>query len=151
MELDYTLVFGTDKQMHFFSYAIISVVLGAMVLLVSNRKSMMGNICYLWMGMVAIGVIEEYRQYFLPNRSAEFLDAVANMLGVTMGLALTVLIVSMVIYRHHFMTKLLTMYGILLTPLLVGLLYMNERPFLTLKEPLKEKLRTLVAMIASSQ
>ncbi|WP_338470851.1 VanZ family protein [Niallia sp. XMNu-256] len=147
VELDYSLVFGIDKQMHFFSYSLISVVLGTLVLMVSDRKSMIQNISLLWMGLVAVGVIEEYRQYFLPNRSAELLDAVANLIGVTSGLAIPTLIFSIIVYRHQLITKLLVMYGVLLGSFLVGLLYLDERSFLTLKEPIKEKLRTLVAMI----
>ncbi|WP_428909759.1 VanZ family protein [Niallia sp. Krafla_26] len=147
MELEYSLVFGIDKQMHFFSYALISFVLGMMVILISKRKSIMRNICLLWMILIAIGTIEEYRQYLLPNRSAEFLDAIANILGVTIGLAFPSIILMVIIHRHHFMTKLLSIYGIMMIPLLIGLLYMNERPFLTLKEPVKIKLKTLVAMI----
>src|SRR3954467_1422027 len=82
MKLDYQLIFGVDKQMHFLSYALISILLGIVLILISDRQSSKRNISFMWIVLVAVGIVEEYRQYLLPNRSAEFLDAIANMFGV---------------------------------------------------------------------
>ncbi|MCQ6274727.1 VanZ family protein [Bacillus sp. V3B] len=147
MKLDYQLIFGVDKQMHFLSYAVISILLGIVLILISDRKSIKRNISLMWVVLIAIGIVEEYRQYLLPNRSAEFLDAIANMFGVTFGLAIPLLISYMIRHRNHFLFKLFTLYSIVLIPLFLGLFYFNERPFITLEEPFQEKLRNLVALI----
>jgi hypothetical protein len=147
MEIDYHLILGTDKQLHFISYALISIFSGILTILISKRQSVIRNLCVMWMVLVTVGVLEEYRQYFVRNRSAELLDGIANIFGVTFGLAGVVLIYFMIIHRHHRLMKLLSLYGMILTPLLLGLMYINERPFVTLEEPIRESLRDLVALI----
>jgi TRAP-type mannitol/chloroaromatic compound transport system permease small subunit len=148
MKLDYQLIFGVDKQMHFLSYALISILLGIVLIFISDRQSAKRNISFMWILLVAVGIVEEYRQYSLPNRSAEFLDAIANMFGVTFGLAVPLLILYMIRHnRNHFLFKRFSLYSIVLIPLFLGLLYLNERPFITLEEPFQGKLRNLVALI----
>ena len=120
VEIEYQLIFGLDKQKHLLSFTLISMMLAAFVILLSNRKTVLQHICYLWMVLVTVGVVEEYQQLLLPNRSTEFLDAVANMLGVTIGLALPVLILYLIWNRNHNLIKLLTMYSVVLIPLMIG-------------------------------
>lgn len=146
MELDYRLIFGIDKQMHFLTYAAISIFLGVLIILILNGRSVKQNITFIWFVLVAIGIVEEYRQYMLPNRSAEFLDAIANMLGVTFGLAIPLLISYMIRQRKGNNFKRFAIYSIILIPLFLGLLHINERPFITLDEPFQEKLKYLVAL-----
>ena len=122
-------------------------MLGILTILISKRQSVSRNLCVIWMVLVTFGVLEEYRQYFVPNRSAEFLDGVANLLGVTFGLVVPVLIYYMIIQRNHRLMKLLFLYGMILTPLMFGLLFIDEIPFVTLEEPIGERLRNLVALI----
>ena len=74
-----------------------------------------------------------------PIRSAELLDAIANLFGVTFGIVVQVLIYFMIIHRNHKLMKLLFLYGMILTPLLLGLMFFNERPFVTLEDPIKGK------------
>ncbi|MEQ6388085.1 VanZ family protein [Bacillaceae bacterium S4-13-58] len=139
MQLDYELVFGIDKQMHLFSYLVISLIIGLMMIAFSDKNVANRRVGYIWMILVTFGVFEEYRQYLLPNRSAEFLDVVANMLGVSMGLGVAVLIGYVFRNRRNFATKGIVVYGIILIPLIVGLLFINERPFVTFDEPTQEK------------
>ena len=129
MEIDYHLILGTDKQLHFISCAVISILSGILTILISKRQSVIRNLCVMWMVLVTLGVLEEYRQYFVPNRSAELLDGVANLLGVTFGLVVPVLIYYMIIHRNHRLMKLLFLYGMILTPLLLGLMFINEGCF----------------------
>ena len=83
----------------------------------------------------------------LPNRSTEFLDAVANMLRLAIGLALPVLILYLIWNRNHNLIKLLTMYSVVLIPLMIGLLYFNEITFITLDKPVPQPFRTLIALM----
>ena len=129
MEIDYHLILGTDKQLHFISYAVISILLGILTIIISKRQSVIQNLCVMWMVLVTLGILEEYRQYFVPNRSAELLDGVANLFGVTFGLVVQALIYYMIIHRNHRLMKLLFLYGMILTPLLLGLLFINEGCF----------------------
>ncbi|MFG6114883.1 VanZ family protein [Halobacillus sp. MO56] len=145
LQWDYELIFGVDKQFHMISFAIISFLCGMIFLLVSDQQTMFRRISTLWIALVTIGMIEEYRQYFAPDRSAEFLDAVANLLGVTVGLLLPFLI--QYILRNRSRLKFLGLYFIVLIPLFIGLLYLNERPFVTFDEPFQEKMDRLVAFI----
>ncbi|WP_174734407.1 VanZ family protein [Mesobacillus harenae] len=133
MVLDYQLIFGVDKQMHFLSYAVISILLGTVMILITDHQKIKQNISFVWFALVAIGIVEEYRQYFLPHRSAEFLDAIANMFGVTIGLFIPLLIFYMIRYRNHSLIKLFAFYSIVLIPLFLGLFYFNEiQYFITL-------------------
>ncbi|HAQ06601.1 MAG TPA: hypothetical protein DCR24_03395 [Bacillus bacterium] len=147
MTLDYQLIFGIDKQMHLLSFAIISLFFGIITILLSEHQDVKQRISIIWITLVTIGVIEEYRQSVIPNRSAEVLDAIANILGVTIGLAIPLLLLYMFRHRHHYLCKVFTAYSFVLIPLLLGLVYINERPFLTLEQPFQERLKDLVAMI----
>ena len=147
MTLDYQLIFGIDKQMHFLCFAVISLLFGIAVILVSDHEDIKQRISIIWITLVTIGILEEYRQYLVPNRSAEFLDAIANILGVTIGLAIPLFFSYIIRHRHHFLSKVFAAYSFVLIPLLLGLVYVNERPFLTLEEPFQGKIKNLVALI----
>lgn len=146
MNVDYGLMFGIDKQMHFFSYAVISMFIGIVIIFFSNEENVKQNISFIWFVLVVIGIVEEYRQYFVPNRSAEFLDAVANMFGVTLGLLLPLLISYVIRNRNDILFKRFALYSIVLVPLFLGLVYFNERPFITFEEPFQEQLKYLVML-----
>ncbi|CQR46297.1 hypothetical protein BN1058_00550 [Paraliobacillus sp. PM-2] len=155
MQLNYELMFGVDKQMHFLSYGLIALLLGIVIIVLSNEHTVNRRIGYIWMVLVSFGVFEEYRQYMVPNRSAEFLDAIANMLGVTTGLIIPLLITYLIKYLTRFVPKYFTIYSMVLISLLVGLIFINERPFVTLptndvkrnSEDLGQGVRLLVPFI----
>lgn len=147
MIIDYSIVFGTDKWMHFFGYASLSLMLGIVVILVTRKHEVGRNFSYLWIILVTIGILDEYRQYPMPNRSAEFLDAVANIIGITVGLSVPLFVFFVVRFRNHIIIKLFSIYFIFLVPLLLGLIYINEIPFITLEEPLQDTIREVVAFI----
>lgn len=145
MYVDYQMLFGVDKQMHFVAYSAVSLLVGLMVVLISERHVWKRNLSYAWMALVAFGTLEEYRQYFVPNRSAEFLDAIANLVGVSAGLAVPLAIFYVMQKRSHI--KLFVISYIVLIPLLLGLLYLNERPFVTFDAPVQERMERFVAFI----
>ncbi|GGM41988.1 hypothetical protein GCM10011351_30100 [Paraliobacillus quinghaiensis] len=147
MELNYDVMFGMDKQMHLISYGVISLVVGIFIVLLSQEQTVKQRISVAWVVLVTVGTVEEYRQYMTPHRSAEFLDAIANLFGVTIGLVVPLLIFCMIKYRNHFVFKLFAIYSIVLIPLFLGLIYFNERPFVILEEPTRENLRNLLAMV----
>ncbi|MCZ0703813.1 membrane-associated HD superfamily phosphohydrolase [Natronobacillus azotifigens] len=143
MNLDYEIIFGIDKLMHFFSFLVLTLFLGMFIVCLSNRCRLNQRLSYLWFILVTIGTLDEFRQYNLSNRSAEFLDAVANMLGVSVGIAILLFSSYLVKNRHHTIIKLLVLYSFVTIPLFLGLLYYNERTFVTVEEPIQEKLRNL--------
>lgn len=67
-----------DKLFHFAAYAILAV-LGCFGY--PTQKAMLGNLLFL----ILLGVALEVVQSFLPNRSAEVADFIANTLGVVGG------------------------------------------------------------------
>ena len=147
MKLDYKLIFGIDKQMHFFSYTAVAFFVGIVVILLSDDYSVKRRISYMWMILVTTGIIEEYRQYMIPNRSAEFLDAIANMLGITMGLAVPLFIWYVIKDRNYSIFKMFVLYHLILIPLLFGLILFNQVPFVKLEASTLEKLKNLAGYI----
>jgi hypothetical protein len=141
--IDYRLMFGADKLMHIAGFGGIAACIAILILLASEQEEIKQRASVVWITLVTIGIIEEYRQYFVPNRSAEFLDAIANIIGVTIGLAFPLLLFYLVKHR----SKVLGLYSLVLIPLLLGLLYINERPFFTYDQPIQERIKSLAALI----
>lgn len=132
IDIDYGLVFGTDKIIHFLLFFFIAFLLGFLLLLISDRLVVIQSIRILSFALVMIGLIEEYRQYFEPTRSAEFLDAIANLLGVYFGLLVPRLVCSWLARKGNInnSSKALVIYFLITIPLLIGLIGLNERPFI---------------------
>ncbi len=123
------LVFGIDKQMHFIIFFLLSLGIGLLILLVTPKSYSRRNLGLVWFTVILIGIIEEYRQFFAPGRSTEFLDAIANILGVSCGLLLPFFIMSF--YKQEARNRgLLFLYMTLIAILSFGLWEMNQRPFL---------------------
>jgi VanZ family protein len=77
---------SNDKLVHYASYA----GLGGLSLLSFARRR--GILCAL--SMIPLGVLLEVFQHFSPGRTPEFLDAVANTLGVFSGIAVVILLTA---------------------------------------------------------
>ena len=135
--LDISILLGWDKIAHFSMYAFFAFFIGFLLLLVTSKTTSTPALLYLWFLLSLIGIIEEYRQYFVLDRSAEFLDAIANVLGITAGLFVPFMIAHILSrkikqpIKVHLVFMLTTL---ILTPLLVGLLYINENPFIYLPD-----------------
>lgn len=82
-----------------------------------------------------------------PGRNAEFLDAVANIFGVSVGIGITLGLTYLVANKRRVFSSVLRLYPIFLMMLLLGLLQINERPFLKMEVSFQERVRSLVALI----
>ena len=69
----------SDKWTHFLAFAILTILLR-----LSYRISAVQTTLFLFL----YGILIEFSQYFTPNRCAETLDVVADMIGVAIGLLL---------------------------------------------------------------
>lgn len=145
--LDFQLIFGLDKLMHFLGFAGISGLIGAVILIISGPDGVKQQLKTVWLALVTIGIIEEYRQFLDPGRSAEFLDAVANMVGVSVGIGITLGISYLVANKQRIFSSVFRLYPMFLMMMLVGLLYINERPFLKMEVSFQERVRSLAALI----
>jgi hypothetical protein len=83
---------GIDKLQHFSFYAIIAFLLAVIVCLIPPFVNGFSRICAVAFSLMFIGILEEYRQLLVPERTTEWQDAVANILGVSIGVFLPLLI-----------------------------------------------------------
>jgi VanZ family protein len=80
------LEFG-DKVKHFTAYLILAFLLGLNLHFQEKWKGVAVNyLIYTFIICTTYGVLDELHQILVPNRSAEFLDWVADLLGSTTGL-----------------------------------------------------------------
>ncbi|MBM7661624.1 glycopeptide antibiotics resistance protein [Bacillus mesophilus] len=123
------IMFGIDKQMHFWGFFVGTLILGILLLLITPIRYSRRNLSILWFGVIMIGMIEEFRQYLLPNRSTEFLDGMANILGATCGILLPFIIGSF--YKQLVKNKHLYMlFFFYILTLSAGLWQLNQISFL---------------------
>ena len=133
--------------MHFLGFAGISVLMGIFILIISDPDSLKQQLKIIWFSLVTIGIIEEYRQFLDPGRSAEFLDALANMVGVSVEIGITLGLSYLVANKQRVFSSVLQLYPMFLMMLLLGLLYINERPFVKMEVSFQERIRSLAALI----
>lgn len=69
----------SDKIAHFLAYGAVTWV-GAMAASSTRRR------VYLGLAMLALGILLEFAQAFVPGRTPEMLDGVANLGGVAGGI-----------------------------------------------------------------
>ncbi|WP_099354833.1 VanZ family protein [Fredinandcohnia onubensis] len=131
MNINYDLVFGADKVGHFLLFFFISFFIGVLILLIIDRSYLVKSLRIVWIYLVLLGIFEEYRQLYIVNRSAEFLDAVANLIGVTGGLMVPMIIALILVRKQQQQNSgtVYLIYLIILLPLLIGLWQLNELPF----------------------
>lgn len=144
--LDFQQIFGLDKLMHFLSFVGVSMLIGIFILIISGPDGVKPQLKIVWLALVTIGIIEEYRQFLDPGRSAEFLDAVANMVGVSMGIGITLGLAYLAANKQRIFSNVFRLYPMFLIMLLLGLLYINERPFLKMEVSFQERVRSLAAL-----
>ncbi|WP_102344809.1 VanZ family protein [Bacillus sp. Marseille-P3661] len=128
LEYNTEVLLGADKISHFCTFAVISFCASLMVLMITSKEFRLIGLSIIWFILIMIGVLEEYRQYALPNRTAELWDAVANLIGVTAGILLPFL------FSMRRDTKPVARYFlfflIILFPFILGLAELNERHFI---------------------
>ena len=76
----------SDKIKHFSAYLGLAVLLGLNLHFQEKWKSFAQHyLSYTFIICTAYGLIDEIHQIFVPNRSAEFLDWVADLSGAILG------------------------------------------------------------------
>lgn len=134
MKINYELVFGVDKVGHFLLFFVVSFILGFICLVVINKYHVRKSLGIVWLYLIFLGLFEEYRQYFQPERSAEFLDAIANILGTSSGLFIPFLISILLVKKSRPIPQfnMYLLFFIIPFPFLLGLLLINEEPLFSI-------------------
>lgn len=78
-----TLIVGNDKISHFIAYGCLMLNIGVIVF--PNKKQMIVGMLF----AIALGIIVEVLQQFVPGRFMTIEDIYANSLGVLLGTVLT--------------------------------------------------------------
>ena len=78
---------GSDKVVHFAFFA----VLGFLTLLALRARGGLRMVIVVLIAIAAFGAFDEFVQKFIPGRSMELLDWVADVSGAATGLALATL------------------------------------------------------------
>ncbi len=128
VEFNTKVLFGHDKLMHFELFAIVSFCVSLLIVTLTCKKFRLRGLAIIWFTLSLIGIAEEYRQFILPNRTAELWDAVANLLGVCTGMLLPYLFSlnkEALPVARYFLFFLMILF-----PLLLGLVEINERHFI---------------------
>ncbi|WP_257347295.1 VanZ family protein [Pseudalkalibacillus decolorationis] len=86
-----------DKLQHFSLFTIVSFIFGLGILCLPHFRNTFYRLAAVGFSLTLIGIIEEYRQWFVPGRYTELYDALANISGVAVGL--TILFVMYIIWR----------------------------------------------------
>ena len=78
-----------DKLKHFIAYFILAILLGLNLHFQDKWKSISINyLIYTFIICTTYGVLDELHQMLVPNRSAEFYDWIADLLGSSIGVIL---------------------------------------------------------------
>lgn len=120
-------MFGIDKMYHFFFYATAAFVLGHIACYLSPRARSRQRLLWVGVGLFLVGLLDEYRQFFDLTRDTEFLDAVYNLLGISLGLIFTILFRFSSIPKGeiHYFPLLVVL--LLQLPLLYGLVFLTSK------------------------
>lgn len=125
LEYNTKVLFGADKIAHFSTYAVIALCIGIVIISITSTTYRLRGLAFIWFILVLVGIVEEYRQFLLPDRTAELWDAVANILGVSTGMLVPLLFSikkeALPVARYF------VIFFIILFPLFLGLAEINER------------------------
>jgi hypothetical protein len=126
------MLIGMDKWQHFFFYSFIAFTISLVLCILPPLANGLRRIATVWCTLIFIGLIEEYRQLFVPERTAEWLDAAANMAGVSTGVLIPLFIHFIWRYQQQktIQTRNVLSFGaiviLIFAPLLYGLTVVNE-------------------------
>ncbi|RXT02868.1 VanZ family protein [Ammoniphilus sp. CFH 90114] len=126
---EFYAMIGIDKIYHFFFYGTMACILGSIACKLSPRSQSLPRLFGIALILLFMGVLDEYRQFFDRHRDTEFLDAVANLLGIAAGLSVPA-VISLSHFRKN--TKLnwkaMTLAVLVLVPLFYSLTYFTSKP-----------------------
>ncbi|TLS38442.1 VanZ family protein [Pseudalkalibacillus caeni] len=137
MHLFDTVHIGIDKLMHFSLFTIVSFTLGMFALVVPPSENGLLRLVTIGFTLSFIGIVEEYRQWFSPDRSTEFYDAIANIIGISAGLITPLLIYICIklfsnkkkkrdLKNDRYAVSLLLATALIIAPILLGLNFITE-------------------------
>lgn len=84
----------SDKLAHFLAYGVMGFL--AYVSVESRH-----NKAYLFVFVIALGVVLEFFQLYLPGRSASFFDIIANTVGTIIGYLLAWAVINGILHKLH--------------------------------------------------
>jgi VanZ family protein len=92
----------SDKLKHLFAYLFLAFLL-SLNLHFQNRWEKLSNLAFIYSFIICIlyGAFDEIHQLIVPNRSAEFLDWLANALGSILGVLLAFFILRALKKRKY--------------------------------------------------
>ena len=70
--LDFQMIFGVDKLMHFTGFLGATVLAGFLLLIISGADNAKQQLKVIWFTLVTIGIIEEYRQFLILAEAQSF-------------------------------------------------------------------------------
>lgn len=78
---------GFDKVVHFIEYMVLAVLFHR-GLSRSSRREWIFTFCVVVFAGLAIGALDEYTQYFIPDRNMSVIDWLADAAGILVGSSL---------------------------------------------------------------
>jgi VanZ family protein len=91
-----------DKLNHFLAYLGLAALLNTALLLQDRFTLLKKNNNLFTFGMTALyGALDEVHQYFIPGRSCEFLDWVADVSGATVGITIIFILSRKAFFIHQ--------------------------------------------------
>ena len=114
----------------------ISFLVGILTVMFSSERSIKENVKIGARLLFIASIVDEYRQYFIDGRDAEFLDAVWNLLGILAGICIPYIISVFISGRRQSYSfsyirkrKRPPYFAIVAILMLIGLFFINEVPF----------------------
>ncbi len=140
---------GTDKLLHFSFYSIVSFIMGLFAVMIPPIRNGLLRLVTIGFSLSLVGIIEEYRQWFIPDRSTELLDAIANLAGTMTGMLIPLLIhlvIKLINLKSRRLGKsdlkiapLLLAAALILAPSLYGLSMISEYPNKTVSSHISDR------------
>lgn len=128
VEVTFYAMIGIDKIYHVLFFGMLAWVLGSMACKLSSRGQALNRLVWIGLALVFVGVLEEYRQFFDLNRDTEYLDAMANLAGVALGLIVPVAVHFSQIRKGRIRIDLrLAGSLVMLVPLFYGLTFFTSK------------------------
>ncbi len=82
----------SDKSIHFIAFAVLTLLLRFAYSITWFQTFLL---------LLVYAVFIEFSQFFTPNRSAELLDVVADIIGIVIGLLFYLFAERVIKYEHH--------------------------------------------------
>jgi VanZ family protein len=81
---------GADKGVHWILYFVLGVLSARAVL--ANRNARVAELLVVLAAILVFGAVDELHQYWIPGRSVDFRDWVADVVGALSGMVLVLVL-----------------------------------------------------------